>query len=210
MADDWFAGRGARQDRDESFPASQIAPVGPALLSDGAPTTAALVAAYLLRDVTLAGGSRVKPAAVHAAVKRLEHALTADARRLCEDEAGRIARWCVDNAPADEEDLSGDLAMMASADERARVAVIDWAIDEDLDLEVEWYAPDEDRWPRVRATPLRIESFGDAPELVLKTSLAEISIPIANVRWVMPVERREQPRPPLARVLEFPPVLEEE
>ncbi len=204
-----FRGRAARPDLNDAFPADLIETRGPALLGESRATTAALVGAQLLRLVARAGGTRVKPSAADRAIDLLARVVSEDAQRWCEDEARRIAHWCVDEPDAEPE-VDGDRGVMASADRDARVAVIAWAIQAGLDVELEWYDETEDRWPRLRATPLRTESADGEDVVVVKTALADIVIPIANLRWLMPVERRVVAAPKVGRVLAFPTFGEEE
>lgn len=204
MAEHPFDGKTPRHDLNESFPASMVETKGPALLGDREPLSAALVAAYVLRAAAGRGGTRVKPSSTDDAIATFERALGDDARRWCEDEAERVARWCVEPPSEEVEELEGDLAVMASADQESRLLVVSWAIDEGFDLEIEWYDDEEERWPRMRVTPVDVSEVDGESEIIVQTTLARISIPVANVRWVMPVQRREEPRPKLARVLAFP------
>lgn len=205
MDESGYEGKMPRVDLDEAFPADLVDTLGPALLGDSRPTTAALVAAYLLRLAARAGGTRVRPSAIDAAIDHLERAVAADARRWCEDEAKRIARWTVEPPSAEPpEGLAGDRAVMAEADLPSRRALVEWAIAEGLDVELEWFDEAEDRWPRLRATPRGLEQTEDELLLRLRTTLAEIAVPLRDVRWLMPVYRLNEPSPHLATVLSFP------
>lgn len=210
MADRPFAGRIPRSDIGDAFPADLVEALGPALLGESRSTTAALVAVYLLGLAAERGGTRVHPSAIDRAVDALERAIAPDARRWCEDEARRVATWCVEEQEPTPPMVEPERAVMVDADREARLAVIAWAVEHELDVELEWYDETEERWPRARATPVRVAEVDGEYLVMVRTALAEIAIPVANLRWLMPVERREDPAPRIARVLQFSRTTEEE
>lgn len=199
-------GRPPRADREETFPPMLVDPTGPAMLGTTGPLVAALVGAHLLRLSSSTGGSRVPTAAADGAIKALERAVSPDVRAHCRDEAARIARWTqsarhTPPPPA----WSDELERIEEADLQSRVSVVRWAVEQELDLQMEWYDDDLDAWPHDRVRPLAVESPDDEPALRARIGSDVRVIPVVHIRWVMPVERRPDPRvaPPEATVLPF-------
>jgi hypothetical protein len=181
-------------------------PAGPAMLGTMRPIVAALVGAYLLRHVSSAGGSRVGTGAVDEAIGQLERAVSRDVRAHCREEARRIARWTQEAAsePPPRSTYADELERIGDADLDSRVSVMQWAVAQELDLEMEWYDADEDYWPRERVRPLEVDTDG-APTLHVRFGSDDRAIPVVHIRWLMPVERRPDHRvaPPEATVLPF-------
>lgn len=203
-----FEGWEARWDLDESFPPSLQPNIRGAIFSAMPSITASFVALELLRLVAARGGTRVTPSAIEGALEVLAHAVTDDVPPHCRDEARRIASWLSD-PPAEartEPQPDADLRVMHESDVRSRVALVRWAVAEELDLELEWFDPDEGRWPRRRATPVGVvDDDEEDPLLVIETLAGESKIPVSHIRWLMPVERRDDAvRSRVATVLTFP------
>lgn len=196
-----------RDDLDETFPPRLVETLGPGVLTTPAQVNAALVAAELLALVARGGGSRIRPAEIDEALGNLDRAVTADVRAHCRDEARRIAAW-IEDPPQTAEPVDpplDDLGLMHAADIRSRISVARWAMESELELELEWYEPRSDLWPRERGTPTEIlDPDADTAVLAIETANGEYEIPVANIRWLMPVERRERLTPHRARVLTFP------
>lgn len=205
--DDVLKGRLPRRDIEEAFPPRLVDTLGPGVLTTPAQVNAALVAAELLALVARRGGSRIRPAEVDEALANLDRAVTGDVRAHCRDEARRIAAW-IEDPPRGEAPVEGpldDLGLMHAADIRSRVSVAKWAMAAGLELELEWYEPETDIWPRERGTPTDIfDPDEDTAVLAIETATGEYEIPVVNIRWLMPVERRDRPTPHRARVLTFP------
>ena len=205
MADDTFGGRPPREDIDETFPARLVEPLGPALLGTMRHIAPLLVSAELLDRVVRRGGTRIRPSELHEAMEILRRAVSEDVQAHCRDEAQRIAEWIEHPAaPAPTPGPGDDLSLMHEADIRSRISVAHWAMANELDLELEWYHEETKTWPRGRGTPLRLETVEGDECLVIRTPIGEVTIPVVNLRWLMPVEPREAHVAPQARVLQFP------
>lgn len=210
MSEDDFTSWGPRADLDDGFPAAMLELLGPVLLGEPGAATAALVGAYVLRSAAMSSGTRVKIAALDGAIERLESAVSVEVRNLCRDEARRVVGWCVERPPPDQEPVDRDRAVVIEGDHGSKASIARWAIAQELDVELEYYDETDDRWPRLRATPLRVVDRDDEVLLEVRTPLAVVAIPVANLRWLMPVERHERAPVPMAKVLSFPRVSEEE
>lgn len=197
-----------REDFDKTFTPLLQEPVRAAMLGSMPSIVAALVGLELLDEVAKRGGTLVLPSAIEEAKSLLALAVTDGVPPHCRGEATEILRWVLDPPAEVEPPLPADthLRTMQAADVRSRITVAKWAIAEGLDIELEWYDPEEDRWPRRRATPDRVDDeSGDEPSLVIETLAGDLSVPIADIRWLMPVARREDAiRTKSARVLTFP------
>ena len=205
MTDHPFGRRPPRADIDDTFPARLAEPLGPVLFGTTRHLVPILVAADLLELVAVRGGTRVRPSEVREVLEQLSRAVTSDVRAHCKDEARRIAEW-IEHPPIEPpaQPPADDLGLMHAADIRSRISVAEWAIASGLDLELEWYHDDSKTWPRGRGTPLRLEKADDDDCVILQTHTGEVTIPVVNIRWLMPVEPREMPWAPVARVLPFP------
>lgn len=209
-----------REDLYEDFPPEMRTDYQPALLNEGSLLAAARVAARLLFIVAKRGGSRVSPAALEKLIGILDEALPDTAPPHCDDEAARVLDWIetAETAPPEERDQSSlppELDLMLAADIESRISVAQFAIDEDYDLELEYYEEANSTWPRFRCRPLDIETDEDDdsqldPMLRVERDGREIQLPIKTIRWLMPVQKTpDQGRGPSAReqlgdVLDFP------
>lgn len=213
-------GLNPRADLRENFYPDQVETYKPALLNAMPLLSATAVATRVLEVVARRGGTRIKPSALERLRQILEHVLPHEVIAHCDDEAQRVLRWLegeaetIEAGSAVEGSETPELDMMFAADLESRISVVEFALREEFDLELEYYDASEEVWPRLRATPLalRTQEGTDEPaetELVVDAALAEpLVIPVRSLRWLMPVSRRarpEQPRPPSrGKVLEFP------
>ncbi len=212
MSDTPFRHLSPRSDLRDTFPPAEVATVRAAMLGSPTAVSAALVALELLELVAERAGTRVRPSAIEEATTLLRVATADGVDPQCSDEARRIAAWLEGAAEAlreapDEED--DNVRVMHESDIRSRLDLARYAIAEELDLELEWWDPEDQRWPRRRATPARVDD--DPATLVIETLAGDLEIPMEDVRWMMPVERRDDAvRTRVGKVLEFPSFSSEE
>lgn len=217
-----FGGRPPRPDLNDTFPARLAEPTGPALLGEMDGIAPLLVSARLLQLVARRGGSRVRISEIEHAIGHLERAVPPEVRAHCSDEARRVARWIEDPPPAADsaqaaepggETPRDDTEILRDGDVRSRLAVARWALEHELDLEIEWYDEDRDVWPRDRVTPVEVCDDAGEETVTVQTNGDQYDISVIQVRWLMPVERLtsdEPDSPPGATVLAFPRRPEEE
>lgn len=209
---DMLRGRGPRLDLDESFPPELLEPSQPALLTDMPSLTAALAAARVLRTFAMRGATRIKPSAIDALIRQLERSVSQDVRAHCRDEALRTLRW-IDDAPPPDASAPpprDELEHMRRSEVDSRLRVANWAFEQGLDLEMEWYDPDARAWPRGRVRLVSVD--GDAATITIETGVHEETIAIRDIRLLMPVQPSTQPTTPAnhAKILTFPGFSEEE
>lgn len=199
--------RNPRPDLAESFPPRLFTEGGPALVASESLATA-LVAAHLLQDLVMARGTRITPAESRALLESLTRQATESVSAHCRDEARRIRDW-LDHPPEDEDSHEvSDLALMHDADVETRRSVARLALQAGLDLELEYYEEKSDTWPRLRATPTRLDD--EVSVLHLTNPRGDWAITLSDIRWLMPVSHREISVAPSAKVLAFPPRHHEE
>lgn len=221
MSIDWrefLTGRRARDDIFDSFPPDKMGDYQPALLNAAEVVAAARVAARVLHVIAQRGGSRINPGAVDRLIDLLGEAMPEAAEPLCEDEAARIVDWLetAEQLPPDQREnstLPPELDLMLAADIESRISVARFALSEDFDLELEYFDTETNTWPRIRCQPHEItyqdqESAEDNttsdeegsgaveginPILVVERRDDIFRLPIKNIRWLMPVSRKEKP-----------------
>lgn len=185
----------------------------PVLLNTMGPMSAAFVGARLLRAMAARGGTRVRPSASEKLEGLIGRALPDEVLHHCEAEAERILEWLDLELPA--EDLlqsaspSPELDIMVAADLESRLSVARFALEEDYDLELEYFDEESKSWPRLRAALLEIsdESAADFhTALLLRDAQGEWEVPLKHVRWLMPVPPRsyDEDDDKGADVLQFP------
>ena len=219
---DWrefLTGRRPREDLYETFPPEKRTDYEPTLLNDGSVLAAARVAARLLFLIAKRGGSRVSPEPVKKLVGILDKALPETAPPHCDDEAARILDWLesADRIPPDERDhdrMPPELDLMLGSDIENRITVAEFAIDEDHDLELEYYEDATNTWPRIRCRPLAIHRAEDREDDLLDPTLEvdeageTLELRIRTIRWLMPVTRTPKHGPTareqMGDVLDFP------
>jgi len=207
---DWsqfFRGVGKRTDLGESWYPDLVDTHEPALLNKMPALAAAAVAGRLLKVLADKGATRVKPSAVHGLLEVLEHALPEDVRNHADDEVTRIIHWLrFPPEPRDPEDEDPQMRLMHEGDVESRIVMAEYALENDLDLELEYWSPDRKIWPHRRARPVRVErgETVDDAYLVIEHQYGNSEIAFVDVRWLMPVERRDIHRVDEARVLQFP------
>lgn len=234
-----------RKDLQESFYPDHIEHHKPVLLTASSAVVAACVGARVLRVLATRGGTRIKTSALDSLLGALHDALPTEVRAHADEESARVLHWLEEtldrrtsHEQADDTQEPGhgpklpDLEIMESADLESRITVAQFALREGLDLELEYYRSDEDRWPRLRATPVAIEHDLAArdtprpdfppgtegsvettgnPRLILNTPADErLEVELRAVRWLMPVSRlpeKAMANPAVrksAKVLSFP------
>lgn len=206
---------GPRGDIDGEFYPDRTEVEKPVLLNKMGPVAAGFVAARVLRAVVGRGGSLVKPSAVEKLEDLLSRGLSEDVVHHCEAEAERILEWIERRPVADETDgrrASGesDFDVMMSADVESRLSVADFALEEDYDLELEYFDEETGRWPRISARLLEIrdrEAADFETALRLKDRQGRFEVSLKHVRWLMPIPEvpwSRQPESEGGEVLEFP------
>lgn len=215
---DWrefLTGKRARDDLFETFPPEHRSDLPPTLLSEDGPVLAARVGAKVLEIVAKRGGTRLDPSAIESLLEMLDDSLPDGARNHCDDEAGRILDWLEHGASKaldkPEAGLPPELEVMLDADVDNRASVIEYTLDSDYDLELEYFDEETTTWPVVEGTPQGIERDpkGASPTLRITRQGEELAIPVRNIRWLMPVRPEASPddepmREELGRVLDFP------
>lgn len=210
-----------REDLYETFPPEKRTDYEPALLNDGSILTAARVAARLMFIIAKRGGSRLSPEPFKKLVHILDGALPDTAPPHCDEEAARILDWLetadtVSPEERDHERMPPELDLMLGSDIESRISVAEFAMEEEHDLELEYYDESTNTWPRIRAHPVAVHrTEGDDPEeldpmLEVEQGEETFELPIRTIRWLMPVtrtpERRQGPsaREQMGDVLNFP------
>ncbi len=203
---------GPRSDLDRDFYPDRVELEQPALLNSMGPMAAAFVAARILRAVVARRGSRIKPSTVEKLEKILARSLPDEARHHCEVEAERILEW-IDRSPSlddlDPGELTGkpDIDVMLGSDLESRLSVARFALDEDYDLELEYFDEESHRWARIRGELHDIvhedaADFETSLALYFQGTLCEI--PFRYIRWLMPVTPKESDESTGGDLLEFP------
>ncbi|GEM_PF-2133518 len=224
---DWrhfLSGRSPRDDIFDSFPPERMGDYQPALLPSAQMVIAARVGARLLQILSQRGGTRVDATTLENMMEVLGESMPDGAEPLCDDEVARILNWLETAEPLPPEEREQDtlppaLDLMLAADIESRVSVAQFAISEGVDLEMEYYDPDNNTWPRVRCTPTSIRDAVDEdmavrtepeevdegadrstliegvsePVLVVERGDDSFGIPLKNIRWLMPVRPRPEP-----------------
>ena len=221
---DWrhfLSGRSPRDDIFDSFPPERMGDYQPALLPSAQMVIAARVGARLLQILSQRGGTRVDATTLENMMEVLGESMPDGAEPLCDDEVARILNWLETAEPLPPEEREQDtlppaLDLMLAADIESRVSVAQFAISEGVDLEMEYYDPDNNTWPRIRCTPTSIRDAVDEdmavrtepeevdegadrstliegvsePVLVVDRGDDSFGIPLKNIRWLMPVRPR--------------------
>lgn len=214
---DWrdiLRGLAPRKDLDADFPATNFDQDQPIWLSREDILTGALIAARVLEIIAGRGGSRMGSATFRTLRKTVARGVDESARNLCDDEARRILRWLQEAEPAsevDDEEGPPEVDVMYASDLQSRASVAQFAIDEGYDLELEYFDEARGTWPRVRCTPLHVKHQADPDEeltLRFEGRQGEREVPLRQVRWLMPVTRRDVPdsveRKEPGEVIRFP------
>lgn len=211
---DLLQGIAPRDDREAGFPPDRLEQEQPMLLNQMSATVAALVAARVLGIVARRGGSRIRASAADALYRQVARALPESVRHLCDDEAARVLRW-LDEAPAHAQRTHAipEVEHMLQSELDSRASVVQLALDEGYDLELEYWDADAEAWPRAHARPLELAEPDDdrrEASLVLEDANGEFEVPLRHIRWLMPVVRRAIPglddaaEPTGGTLLEFP------
>ena len=202
---DLLRGIGQRADLQEAFAPDLTDTHQPALLNTMPTLNAAFVAARVLYVISKRGGTKVKSPHLERLTAILEKALPEEVQHHCDEEARRILDWLEFPPTPKKDDEIPELEVMHAGDIASRVATTDYALQEGYDLELEYYDPERKIWPRLRATPLRIEHPEDEPSfVVVEHASGKAEITFENIRWLMPVRRLKRATHPDARVLQFP------
>lgn len=214
---DFLTGRRPREDLYDTFPPENRSDHQPALLNAAEVVAAARVAARLLHVIAKRGGTRVDSEALEQLIGSLDEVLPDGSSPLCDDEAARILDWLetAEQMPPDERDheaLPPELDLMLESDIESRVSVAEFAIEEDYDLDLEYFDEESSTWPRFRCRPVELlESDDDEldPTLRVERRGDERDLPVRNIRWLMPVQRQSAGggaavREQLGDVLDFP------
>ncbi|MFB6264618.1 MAG: hypothetical protein ABEL76_13485 [Bradymonadaceae bacterium] len=221
---DFLTGKRARDDLFDTFPPEQLQDLKPALINAEAAIVAARVGAEVLRVIAKRGGTRIDTSSIAELTDVLDDVLPDSAVNLCEDEAARVLGWLdrsedrpTTEAPASS--LPPELDLMLAADIDSRISVARLAIDEEYDVELEYFDEESNSWPRLRGQPVELvdQSEGetgegeiaDRTDILLAIELDEetLHVPVRTIRWLMPVTPT---RPPTVEsdeggeVLEFP------
>jgi hypothetical protein len=218
---DWrhfLTGRSAREDIFDSFPPEKMGDYQPAMLTSAEMVIAARVGARLMQILGRRGGSRVDASTLENMMEVLGESMPEGAEPLCDDEVARILNWLETAEPLppeerEQETLPPALDLMLAADIESRVSVAQFAIAEEVDLELEYFDADRNTWPRIRCTPTDIRDAVDEdmavrdepdeveegadrsdliegvaePVLVVDRMDDRFGIPLKNIRWLMPV-----------------------
>lgn len=186
---------------------NKLDPVRPAVFQSVSSITSLYIAARVLQVITARQGAAVSPQQLEQVLASLSGALEPTTRALADEEARHILRW-LQAPPALAQGLPEpphpELDWMRR-DTSAKQEVFSLALERELDVELEYYEPQEDRWPRQRLSPTRLV-LAPEPELHFVDEAGQALIILArHVRWLMPVRRRsEQEDAPKAKVLSFP------
>lgn len=222
---DFLDGWHPRGDVYDDFPPEHLDDLQPALLNETGLLTAAGVAARVLEIVAQRGGTRLDASQFSRLLRRVQDVLPESARNHCDDEAARILQW-LETAEKREDDLADsglppELDVMMASDVESRVSVVQFALAEDYDLELEYFDEERQVWPRIYCTPVsllgledvdeeRFEDDGETDddeqtedeetaeeaeltdiELVIEHAGRTQHLPIQTIRWLMPVSPRE-------------------
>lgn len=215
---DFFAGWRPRDDRAAPLIVEREEEASPTLLQGAGLISTALIAARTLQGVARRGGSRVRDTQLDRLATLLERALPEHLRPLIDDEIERTLAWLSRAERLPPESLDPLLAagaepiealrLMADADVDSRVALVQDAIAHGMELDLEYYVPDDDTWHRVRAMALAVEPERDdglGPLIRLRGPRGELAISARQVRWVMVVRPAMQgPLKPLGTLIRFP------
>lgn len=201
----FFHGTAPRADVNDDFPPNMAEPESPALVSGAAALSALAVAARLLDVLARRGATRIKSSDVEHLLDVARRALGDGSSALCDDEVLRILNW-LENPPHDTQAAEiPELAVMHEADVADRIAALEYAQSQGLDVELQYYDLHRKTWPRTYGTVVRVQNIDDVPVLFLDQDGIVIEIECEQIRWVMPVSARNRPhkhRP--ADVLTFP------
>ncbi len=207
--DGLLSGYSPREDREAPFPPDLLEDESPVFLSGMTDLVAALVSSRVLEIVARRGGAHHTPDAYASLRARLARALPSHVVNHAEAEAARVLSWLTDaSPPIPETPATRQLEAMDVADLETRAGLVRYAMDAELELELEHHLPRDGIWERLRGVP---EDLVTEPELFVVLRLygdRVREVPLAHVRWVMPVEPRGQIRrreaPQIAEVVTFP------
>lgn len=198
---DWselMRGLAPREDLHADFPAANFDQDQPIWLSREDVLNGAIIAARVMEIIAARGGSRVGSSVFRTLRKTVENGVDDSARHLCDDEARRVLRWLEAAEPASDSVEEGppEVDVMYASDLKSRASVAAFAIDEGYDLEMEYFDDARETWPRIRCTPLAVRYENDEDEelaLRFEGRHGDQEVPLRQVRWLMPVTRRELP-----------------
>lgn len=208
MTQDWtqfLTNIAQRQDLDDFFPPDKYEDKEPAFLASGPALTAGLVAARVLEIIARRGGTRVDISAFSELRSMIQSSVPDEVSSLTDDEASRILDWLdrhpepTDEPPGGEHktEIQRHLDLLSEADIESRRSVVEFAMAQDYDLELEYYETDDQSWPIIRCSPEQLtdEQFDeDTLESVRVDTLAgSLSIPLERIRWLMPIAKRDVP-----------------
>ena len=207
--DDLLSGHAPRSERDAAFPPDLLEDESPVLLSRMVDLVAASVAARVLEVVAARGGAHHTPADFAALRSRLTRALPEHAAHHADAEARRVLEWLTDSAPpSPPSPATRQLEAMDHADLDSRAQLVRYAMDAELELELEFHVPHDGTWERLRGAPEELIE-GDEPSLVLRLRGDRArEVELRDVRWLMPVRQRGDIRhreaPQVAEIVTFP------
>jgi hypothetical protein len=196
-----------RDDLDSPFPVDKFEKLEPALITTASLLAGTFAAAKVLQVVARRGGTRFSPEIFTKLSDLVASSVPDGVKNLAEDEAGQILDW-LENARyiarrGDEPptgNLSGEsdeVEIVFDADIQSRISVVEFALREDFDLELEYYDRQMEMWPRLRGTPVELNTFEDSDQTQhhLKLDVGErtYDIQVRYIRWLMPVSREFSP-----------------
>lgn len=184
---------GPREEQGLFYPDS-LEPRGPVLIQDTPLLAACFTASRVLHGIALRRGTLVKPSTLESLERLFARGLSEEALHHCEAEAESILGWIESPPPADlpleERGPGNDLELMVTADLESRLSVARFALEEDYDLELEYFDPHHRLWTRTTAALLDIEGAQAADfetALLLEGPYSTFEVPLKYVRWLMPV-----------------------
>ncbi len=211
---DLLRGRVPREDRDHHYAPLSKGDAEPVILQKSTDIAALAACTALMEIVAKRGGTRYKPSQLAPIAERLFGALPDHLRPLIQDEVLRVALWLDQSHDAHGEEQDGWIdpaeaakSVMDEADISNRLDVVRLAIDREMDLEFEYHDVEDDRWYRLRARPEEVDRSEDLWRLEVSLGKTSLQIPVARIRWLMPVERKDAQiaqSAPTAEVITFP------
>ncbi len=207
--DDLLSGHAPRDERDAPFPPDLLEDESPVLLSRMGDLVAAAVASRVLEIVATRGGAHHTPADFAALRARLTRSLPDHAAHHADAEARRILEWLTDAAPpSPPSPATRQLEVMDRADVDSRAQLVRYAMDAELELELEFHVSHDDTWERLRGAPEELIE-ADEPSVVLRLRGDRArEVELRDVRWLMPVrprgDIRHREEPQIAEVVRFP------
>lgn len=200
-----FLNHGPRLDLKMPFYPYRLESHTPIMLNTTKALTACRVAAEVLKVTSERGGTRLMPGAIEELIEAANRGLEPDIINHCIEEAAAVLEWLeFPPAPAVPPPEAPELEIMREGDIEARIATAAMALENEFDLELEFYQPQRSIWIRRRVRPLELQE--DPATLIVDDGSLPFPLEFSNIRWLMPVQRRrETESPKAAPVLAFPP-----